>query len=341
MVNTRLNKRIARLFVALEGPVVTLSGLSITTMDTWTGNLYPALSAISRYGRYEIVLLDTVPQESVMEENLTATIAKILSHQGIAISHIVAPGSRELDLLLDTTDTEHSFVVAGESDVTDYAKAFNVNPLVFTNWQDLENFLLGSIGMTARKTAIQRNTKETKISLAVNIDGSGDSNIFTGLPFFDHMLQQIARHARFDIDLKCEGDLEVDEHHTVEDIAIVLGQAIGGALGDKRGISRYGFEILPMDECLAEVALDFSGRSWFVWNVMFTRDVVGTFPTELFSHFFKSFSDEAKCNLHMAVNSGNAHHQAEALFKAFARALRSAVFRYPGNNDLPSTKGVL
>ena len=136
-------------------------------------------------------------------------------------------------------------------------------------------------------------------------------------------------------------DLEVDEHHTVEDVAIVLGQAVARALGDKRGIGRYGFELLPMDECLAQVALDFSGRAWFVWDVVFTREMVGTFPTELFSHFFKSFSDEAKCNLHMQVSTGNAHHQAEALFKAFGRALRHAVFRYPGNDDLPSTKGVL
>jgi imidazoleglycerol-phosphate dehydratase/histidinol-phosphatase len=341
MDKNRPEKQLARLFIALDGPVFPFPIQSKTEEDQWAVNIFPSLCAISRSGIYEIVLLDTLSPLSEDWSMRVELIGRVLSHQGIAVSQIVEPTSQELDRLLGTTRLEHSFVIAQESVSAGYADSMGVNPLVFTDWKEIEQVLLKSDGEVSRRASIQRDTKETKISLQLNIDGSGDSHISTGLPFFDHMLQQISKHARFDISLYCEGDLEVDEHHTVEDIAIVLGQTIGKALGDKRGINRYGFEILPMDECLAEVALDFSGRPWFVWHVEFTRDVVGTFPTELFAHFFKSFSDEAKCNLHMTVNSGNVHHQAEALFKAFARALRSAVFRYPGNHDLPSTKGVL
>lgn len=208
---------------------------------------------------------------------------------------------------------------------------------VFNNWIELSN----AICFPRRVASHKRQTAETDISIELNLDGTGTSNISTGLSFFDHMLEQIARHGRFDMKFVCKGDLAVDEHHTVEDSALVLGEAFRKALDDKRGINRYGFELLPMDECLAEVALDFSGRPWFVWDVVFTREYVGTFPTELLFHFFKSFSDEAKCNLHMKVNSGNAHHQSEALFKAFARALGKAVFRRAGNTELPSTKGTL
>jgi imidazoleglycerol-phosphate dehydratase/histidinol-phosphatase len=163
----------------------------------------------------------------------------------------------------------------------------------------------------------------------------------THLPFFDHMLEQILRHSGSDISLHAHGDLVVDEHHTVEDVGLALGAAFLEALGDKRGINRYGHEILPMDEVLAQVAIDFSGRPYLQWNVSFTREYVGTFPTELVEHFFKSFSDSAKCNLSVTVSNGNGHHQIEAIFKAFARALRMAVHRNPYSDQLPSTKGVL
>lgn len=342
MENKRPNKRFARIFVTVTGPVVSvLDSLSPGGKNTWTPNLFPSLGAICRSGRYEVVLLDNLKNNSSKAETLVTSVSEVLSHQGIVIDHLIKPDSHDIEPLKKTTDFEHSYVIASNQEVEKFAELLAVKTLSFSDWQSIEEFLLEPPVVLVRKAAIVRNTKETKISLNLNIDGSGDAQISTGLPFFDHMLEQIARHARFDINLKCDGDLDVDEHHTVEDTAIVLGQAIAKALGDKRGISRYGFEILPMDDCLAEVALDFSGRAWFVWYVDFSRDVVGTFPTELFSHFFKSFSDEAKCNLHMTVNAGNAHHQAEALFKAFARALRSVVFRYPGNNDLPSTKGVL
>lgn len=214
--------------------------------------------------------------------------------------------------------------------------------LVTDDWRKIADWLLKTdqAGFS-RAVSVKRQTKETSICLSLDLDGTGKGQMTTGLPFFDHMLQQIVRHGQLDVDLEAKGDLQVDEHHTVEDVGLVLGQAVARSLGDKRGISRYGFELLPMDDCLAQVAIDFSGRPWFKWEVDFKREYIGNFPTELFFHFFKSFSDEAKCNLHMKVSPGNAHHQAEALFKAFGRALHAAVFRFPWCDGLPSTKGVL
>jgi imidazoleglycerol-phosphate dehydratase/histidinol-phosphatase len=311
-------KKNARLFIDLEGPVIGTDG-------KWVDNLFPVLHSISCSGIYELYLI----------EGDDGTVA-LLSHQGIPLESVTRSALERMD---GNTDWNHSHIITSNRDL--YEAFERTTLLEFTDWKELESRLLAGKSTSLRRATAKRGTKETSITLSLDIDGSGDADIVTGLPFFDHMLDQIARHARFDITLKCTGDLEVDEHHTVEDVALVLGKTIGEALGDKRGIGRYGFMLLPMDECLAEVALDFSGRPWFVWDVDFSRQTVGTFPTELFSHFFKSFSDEAKCNLHMKVNGGNAHHQAEALFKAFARALRMAVFRYPGNDDLPSTKGVL
>ncbi|MCK9190007.1 MAG: bifunctional histidinol-phosphatase/imidazoleglycerol-phosphate dehydratase HisB [Sphaerochaetaceae bacterium] len=209
------------------------------------------------------------------------------------------------------------------------------------NWLEIANFLVGTDNRLQRKVTVSRNTKETKIELSVNLDGSGKGEIHTGIEFFDHMLSQVLRHSNMDINLKAEGDLGVDEHHTVEDIAIVLGSAIREALGDKRGISRYGFNLLTMDEVLAQCALDFSGRPYLVWDVEFKREYVGTFPTEMFEHFFKSFSDAAQCNLNITVSDGNTHHMIEAVYKCFAKAIRQAIYRYPFSNELPSTKGML
>lgn len=214
--------------------------------------------------------------------------------------------------------------------------------LVSDSWQEIAVFILGGKSVKLeRRVEIDRRTAETHVAVSLNLDGSGKGSVETGLPFFDHMLAQLIRHSGVDATLHAHGDLQVDEHHTVEDVAIVLGQAFLQALGDKRGISRYGYEVLPMDDVLAQVAIDFSGRPYLVWDVEFSRSSIGTFPTEMFKHFFKSFSDEAKCNLNMRVSDGNSHHQAEALFKAFARAIRQAVHRYPWSDALPSTKGVL
>lgn len=193
-----------------------------------------------------------------------------------------------------------------------------------------------------RRAEISRETKETKVRLSVNLDGSGKGSIHTGVGFFDHMLDLLSRHSLIDLEIEADGDLEVDAHHTVEDVGIVLGQALERALGDKRGISRYGWAIVPMDESLAQVAIDLSGRPAFVFNVKFAGQTIGTFPTELVEEFLKAVCTNAKMNLHVAVPYGtNSHHVAEAIFKATARALRQAVSLDPRSEDVPSTKGSL
>jgi imidazoleglycerol phosphate dehydratase HisB len=205
------------------------------------------------------------------------------------------------------------------------------------DWIQLSN----KICFPERTAFHNRNTSETNISVALNLDGTGNSNIETGLGFFDHMLEQIARHGLIDLELKCEGDLEIDEHHTIEDVAITLGETITKALGEKVGIQRYAFA-LPMDESKCQVALDISGRPYLVFNGDFTRDVVGDFPTEMTEHFFYSLAMNMKATLHISVEGSNDHHKIEACFKAFARCLRAAVSRSERNlNILPSTKDLL
>lgn len=193
-----------------------------------------------------------------------------------------------------------------------------------------------------RNAKVERNTTETQISLEINLDGKGKYNIATGIGFFDHMLELFAKHALIDLKIEAKGDLRVDEHHTVEDVGIVLGQALREALGDKKGIERYGF-LLPMDETLAEVALDLGGRPFLVWNVDFKREMIGEMPTELFEEFFRAVADNLQANLHVNLKYGkNEHHMAEGIFKAFARAMRFAVMRDERMKDLlPSTKGKL
>jgi len=204
------------------------------------------------------------------------------------------------------------------------------------NWQEIYSFL--KLGM--RVVDHERNTNETKINVQLNLDGSGRSDIHTGLGFFDHMLDQIARHGKIDLTIHTDGDLHIDEHHTIEDTGIALGEAFAKALIDKRGMERYGFAI-PMDEAEAKVLIDFGGRNWIVWDAEFKREKIGEMPTEMFFHFFKSFSDAAKCNLNISCKGDNEHHKIEAIFKAFAKAIRMAVKRDPFSNHLPSTKGVL
>ena len=204
------------------------------------------------------------------------------------------------------------------------------------NWAEIYSFL--KLGL--RKVSHVRNTKETKIKVELNLDGKGDAKIETGLGFFDHMLEQIARHGALDLQIHCEGDLHIDEHHTIEDIGIALGEAFALGLMDKRGMERYGYA-LPMDEAEAKVLIDFGGRNWIVWDAEFKREKVGEMPTEMFFHFFKSFSDAAKANLNISCKGDNEHHKIEAIFKAFAKSIKMAVKRNPDSDALPSTKGVL
>lgn len=204
------------------------------------------------------------------------------------------------------------------------------------DWQKIYEFLK----LQNRSGSIERNTNETKITISVNLDGSGKSDIDTGIAFFDHMLDQLARHGQMDLKIKAYGDLEVDEHHTIEDTAIALGEVFNTILADKLGMERYGF-CLPMDDCLAQAAIDFGGRNWLVWKADFKREMIGKMPTEMFMHFFKSFTDGAKCNLNIKAEGDNEHHKIEAIFKAFAKAIKMAVKRDPEKLILPSTKGML
>ncbi|MFH6991326.1 bifunctional histidinol-phosphatase/imidazoleglycerol-phosphate dehydratase HisB [Flavobacterium sp. FlaQc-48] len=204
------------------------------------------------------------------------------------------------------------------------------------SWKEIYEFLK----LEARSASITRKTNETDIFIDLNLDGTGKSKIETGIAFFDHMLDQISRHGQMDLEILVKGDLEVDEHHTIEDTAIALGEVFAKALGNKLGIERYGF-CLPMDDCLAQVAIDFGGRNWLVWETEFKREMVGKMPTEMFYHFFKSFSDGAKANINIKAEGTNEHHKIEAIFKAFAKAIKVAVKRDTEKMILPSTKGML
>jgi imidazoleglycerol-phosphate dehydratase/histidinol-phosphatase len=225
----------------------------------------------------------------------------------------------------------------GGAEISDTLKTLQSTiALETTEWKKIYEFLkLGN-----RVIKHERNTNETKISIELNLDGNGKTDINTGLSFFDHMLDQLGRHSGADLKITVKGDLHIDEHHTIEDTAIALGEAFAKALGNKSGINRYGF-LLPMDDSLAQVAIDFGGRSWLVWDAKFSREKIGDMPTEMFYHFFKSFSDAAKCNLNIGVEGDNEHHKIESIFKAFARSIKMAIKRDVENMFLPTTKGIL
>lgn len=209
--------------------------------------------------------------------------------------------------------------------------------LTTESWKEIYEFLI----LHPRKASVVRKTNETDISIKVNLDGSGKTAISTGLGFFDHMLEQLGKHGHIDLEVKVNGDLHIDEHHTIEDTALALGECFLKALGNKQGTNRYGF-LLPMDDVLAQVAIDFGGRPWLVWEADFKREKIGEMPTEMFMHFFKSFSDTAKCNLNIKAEGENEHHKIEGIFKAWAKAIKMAVKRNPDEmSSLPSTKGVL
>jgi imidazoleglycerol-phosphate dehydratase / histidinol-phosphatase len=258
-----------------------------------------------------------VKNSFVIGDRLTdVELAKNLGCHAIFINNFQELGTREITVTKDDLQK----VIALETQ----------------NWEEIYNFLK----LPQRKFSHSRNTNETKIEVELDLDGSGKADIKTGLGFFDHMLEQVAKHSGMDLKIHCSGDLHIDEHHTIEDVALAFGETILSALGDKRGIERYGF-LLPMDDCLAQVAIDFGGRSWLVWDVEFKREKIGEMPTEMFFHFFKSFSDASKSNVNIKAEGANEHHKIEAIFKAFAKAIKMAIRRDPLNNSLPTTKGIL
>lgn len=250
------------------------------------------------------------------------------------------PGTAMLtDYLTDAYDVQGSFVIGDRTTDAQLADNLGCKSLILgenMDWEKITELLFAG----ERTAIVKRTTKETDIEVQINLDGNGKSDIRTGLGFFDHMLEQIAKHGMTDLYIRCNGDLHVDEHHTIEDVALALGECIRKALGDKRGIERYGY-CLPMDDCLCQVALDFGGRPWLVWDAAFHRERVGEMPTEMFLHFFKSLSDSAAMNLNVKAEGDNEHHKIEGIFKALARSIRMAVKRDVSHFHLPSSKGVL
>lgn len=289
------------------------------------------------------ILIDrSFPEE--MSENRkprTGLVRKYLSEMyDLENSYVIGDRSTDIELAYNMGIKSIYFSTGnneGASECSiDNSELENSIALTTNKWKEISDYIING----ARKTEVTRKTKETDIKAIIDLNGTGNANISTGIPFFDHMLEQVPRHAGIDLELTCKGDLEVDEHHTIEDTAMVLGELLNKALGSKKGIERYGF-CLPMDDSLVSLALDFGGRSWLVWDVEFKRDMLGNMPTEMFEHFFKSFSDGARCNLNIKAEGKNDHHKAEAIFKALAKAIKMAIKQDGNNFSLPSTKGSL
>lgn len=319
-----------------------------------------ALSFIRRHTDYEIALVsnqDGLGTPAFPEETFWPVhnfIIKTLEGEGVKFDYQFIdrhfpednhpdrkPGTGMLKQFIDNPDYDlsESYVIGDRDTDRQLAENLGAKALIIsdtTSWEKVAEIIFAG----ERKASVKRTTKETDIDISLNLDGEGRGNISTGLGFFDHMLEQIARHGMIDLDIKVTGDLNVDEHHTIEDTALALGECIKQALGDKRGIERYGY-CLPMDDCLCQVAIDFGGRPWLVWDAEFHRERIGEMPTEMFLHFFKSLSDAAGINLNIKAEGTNEHHKIEGIFKALARALRMAVKRDVNHFQLPSTKGML
>lgn len=319
-----------------------------------------ALSFLKKHTDYHFVMVsnqDGLGTDAYPEKDFWPTqnlMLEILKGEGIEFEEILIdrsfpednmptrkPGTAMLTKYVQDaeTDMQHSYVIGDRE--TDRQLAVNLGAGSFIlsselGWNKIAELLFAG----DRKAEVKRTTKETDIYVSVGLDGNGKSDIATGLGFFDHMLEQIAKHGNIDLIVHCKGDLEVDEHHTIEDTGLALGECILKALGDKRGIERYGY-CLPMDDCLCQVSLDFGGRPWLVWNADFKRERVGDMPTEMFLHFFKSFSDAARMNLNIKAEGDNEHHKIEGIFKALARAIKMAVARNVEHYQLPSSKGTL
>ena len=291
----------------------------------------------------EIFIDSSFPEDNApTRKPRTGMLTKYLNNPEYDLENSYVIGDRITDVELAKNLGSKAIFIKNEENLggneiaTSLEELQNVITLQTTDWQKIYEFLK----LEERSAFIKRTTNETDIAITLNLDGTGKSNISTGISFFDHMLDQIARHGQMDLHIQVKGDLEVDEHHTIEDTAIALGEVFAKALGNKLGIERYGF-CLPMDDCLAQVAIDFGGRNWLVWEAEFKREMIGKMPTEMFFHFFKSFTDGAKANLNIKAEGTNEHHKIEAIFKAFAKAIKVAVKRDTEKMILPSTKGML
>ena len=290
----------------------------------------------------EVLIDKTFPSENApTRKPNTGLLTRYINNPEYDLQNSYVIGDRITDVkLAKNLDSKGIFIAndeeLGAEEISKEESLEQYIALKTTSWKAIYEFLK----LESRTASVERNTNETKIKINLNLDGTGKSHIQTGLGFFDHMLDQIARHGQMDLDIIVSGDLEVDEHHTIEDTAIALGEVFSTALGNKLGIERYGFT-LPMDDCLAQVAIDFGGRNWLVWDADFKREKIGEMPTEMFYHFFKSFTDGARANLNIKAEGQNEHHKIEAIFKAFAKAIKSAVKRDPEKMILPSTKGML
>jgi len=332
-------------------------------------NLYRIVNELD----YELVMVtnqDGLGTESYPEELFNIVQSKmisILQGEGINFKNIHIDKSFEYEnkptrkpgtgmltnYMTAEYDLENSYVIGDRKTDVILAKNLNAGAIFIQNYESAEackndtaliantwDEIYSFLKLPPRKVTQTRKTNETDITISLNLDGSGANHISTGIAFFDHMLEQVAKHSNIDLDITAVGDLHIDEHHTIEDIGITLGEAFYKALANKKNIERYGF-CLPMDDCLAQVAIDFGGRPWMVWNAEFKREKIGEMPTEMFFHFFKSFSDAAKCNLNIKADGTNEHHKIEAIFKSFARAIKMSVHREINNPTLPSTKGIL
>jgi len=318
-----------------------------------------ALRFIRRHTDYELVMVsnqDGLGTDSYPETDFLPThrlMLDILKGEGVEFDAIHIdrsfpeehlptrkPGTGMLvGYLNGDYDMANSWVIGDRQTDAMLADNLGCRSLILGDGTDWEK-ALGIVYGGSRRADVARNTRETKITVSLDLDGNGTSDIRTGIGFFDHMLEQIAKHGMIDLNIRCEGDLEVDEHHTIEDVALALGECLRKALGDKRGIERYGY-CLPMDDCLCRVALDFGGRPWLVWDAEFRRERIGEMPTEMFPHFFKSLSDAALMNLNIKAEGTNEHHKIEGIFKALARSVRMAVRRDVEHFVLPSSKGTL
>ena len=275
----------------------------------------------------EVIIDKTLPEENAATRKPGTVLLTHYLKGNYDLKNSFVIGDRQTDMQLAKNLGAQGIYMGDEA---------NTTAVLFTkSWADIYSFLKNK----PRTASVIRSTKETFIHVILNLDGSGKSKISTGLAFFDHMLEQISKHGNMDLEINVKGDLQIDEHHSIEDTAITLGETFLQALGSKKGIRRYGF-LLPMDDCLAQVAVDFGGRPWLEWSAEFKREKIGAMPAEMFMHFFKSFSDHAKCNLNIKAEGQNEHHKIEAIFKAFAKAIEMAV-QQTNNFSVPSTKGIL